>query len=456
MPGFDASGNYTRWYSWQDDATNGIKIVADRHDTEDDEFARGLSTCITKDGRTQPTANLPMNAFKLTNLAAGSAATDSVNYGQLTGLKSFATGITLTGAGSANGVEFTGAMPSGLKFSNISADLWFGVKASPMFEWNDKADATGNQIMSLTDTSTLTLRRVDPGTNGPTFVMLHDSTTPAINDMIAYRAYQGKDNTGVVTTYAAEYVSIADPTNGSEDGSMLFQNMTAGAMVTRLTLNDVGISVTGNVSSTGGAFTATGASAVIAATGAGQVTLRPNGVANAAGQAYVQTSGDLHINGHLIIDPDTTRGVQGGQGYRGRYGLTGGYVSTYNNFVWHTDNKLYCYVDNSQLGYLNFTPCDYRIKKDMQPLPSLWDKVKALNPISYTGKAFGSLFSDHDEVEWGFVAHELQETLIASAATGVKDEEGVIQSPNLMAIVAALTKALQEAMSRIEALEAKP
>jgi hypothetical protein len=41
-----------------------------------------------------------------------------------------------------------------------------------------------------------------------------------------------------------------------------------------------------------------------------------------------------------------------------------------------------------------------------------------------------------------------------SAATGYKDEPDALQSPNALTIIAALTKALQEAMSRIEALEA--
>jgi hypothetical protein len=60
-----------------------------------------------------------------------------------------------------------------------------------------------------------------------------------------------------------------------------------------------------------------------------------------------------------------------------------------------------------------------------------------------------------DNIErWGFVAHELQETLVESAASGVKDQADTIQSPNPWTVIASLTKALQEAMERIEALEA--
>jgi hypothetical protein len=47
------------------------------------DLATGLSTCVTKDGQTIPTANLPMGTFKLTNLGVGSAATDSATLSQV-------------------------------------------------------------------------------------------------------------------------------------------------------------------------------------------------------------------------------------------------------------------------------------------------------------------------------------------------------------------------------------
>jgi hypothetical protein len=64
------------------------------------------------------------------------------------------------------------------------------------------------------------------------------------------------------------------------------------------------------------------------------------------------------------------------------------------------------------------------------------------------------MFVDDANERWGFLAHELQETTIATAATGVKDSPDTIQSPNPFTLIAALTKALQEAMTRIEQLEA--
>jgi len=76
MP-FDSSGTFNRLRSWVADAAAGIKIRADYHDDEDNNFAAALSQCIVKDGRTQPTANLPMNAKRLINLGEPVAATDA-------------------------------------------------------------------------------------------------------------------------------------------------------------------------------------------------------------------------------------------------------------------------------------------------------------------------------------------------------------------------------------------
>ena len=47
------------------------------------DLATGLTTALTKDGQTTPTANIPMGTFKITGLGAGTAATDAAQYGQL-------------------------------------------------------------------------------------------------------------------------------------------------------------------------------------------------------------------------------------------------------------------------------------------------------------------------------------------------------------------------------------
>lgn len=47
------------------------------------DLGTGLSTALTKDGQTTPTANIPMGTYKITGLGAGTATTDAVRLGQL-------------------------------------------------------------------------------------------------------------------------------------------------------------------------------------------------------------------------------------------------------------------------------------------------------------------------------------------------------------------------------------
>jgi Chaperone of endosialidase len=148
-----------------------------------------------------------------------------------------------------------------------------------------------------------------------------------------------------------------------------------------------------------------------------------------------------------------------GKGLIGRAGIAGAYDTNAHNFYW-TGSAGQMWIDNSNFGNIQ-TVCDYRIKKDVAPLDSTWAAVKALRPITYTQREYTPpgaaqpLFVNDNTWQWGFVAHELQETLLPSAASGTKDSPTDIQSPNMLAIVAALTRALQEAMARIEALEAR-
>lgn len=74
---FNGSGVFQRLYNWVTDRDNSIKIRADRMDAEMDGFATALSNCITKDGQTSITANIPFNTYKATGLGNPTAAQDA-------------------------------------------------------------------------------------------------------------------------------------------------------------------------------------------------------------------------------------------------------------------------------------------------------------------------------------------------------------------------------------------
>jgi len=98
------------------------------------------------------------------------------------------------------------------------------------------------------------------------------------------------------------------------------------------------------------------------------------------------------------------------------------------------------------------TGSDYRLKANVQPLVDSIVKVKALKPCSYTWIKSPNLQNQ------GFLAHELA-SVVSQAVVGEKDAvnaDGSIKSQqvDLSYVVPLLTAALQEAIARIEALEA--
>lgn len=99
------------------------------------------------------------------------------------------------------------------------------------------------------------------------------------------------------------------------------------------------------------------------------------------------------------------------------------------------------------------TSSDYRLKENVKPISGAIDKLSRLNPYSY------NFISSPDTPMLGFLAHEVEE-VFPSIVTGKKDavdEKGnpEYQQMDYSMLTPILTAALQEALARIEALEAK-
>lgn len=86
------------------------------------DLATGLTTALTKDGQTTPTANITLGGYKITNLAAGTAAADAVRFSQLQG-GSTSTYITAAGADTITGTvtPTLTAYATGQQFSFVAA-----------------------------------------------------------------------------------------------------------------------------------------------------------------------------------------------------------------------------------------------------------------------------------------------------------------------------------------------
>ena len=107
-------------------------------------------------------------------------------------------------------------------------------------------------------------------------------------------------------------------------------------------------------------------------------------------------------------------------------------------------------VSGTTTSYI--TSSDYRLKENVVPMSGSIDRLKQLNPSTWSWKTDGS----HGE---GFLAHEAQ-AVVPEAVGGEHNEVDVEGNPVYQGIdqsklVPLLTAALQEAIQRIEALEAK-
>lgn len=110
-------------------------------------------------------------------------------------------------------------------------------------------------------------------------------------------------------------------------------------------------------------------------------------------------------------------------------------------------------ITNTSSATAYNTSSDYRLKDNVVTLDGAINRVKQLAPKRFNFKI------DADKTVDGFLAHEAQ-TVVPEAVTGTKDEtdadnQPVYQGIDQAKLVPLLTAALQEAIKRIETLEAE-
>ena len=116
------------------------------------DLATGLSTALTKDGQTTPTANLPMGTFKFTGMGNGSAATDSANIAQVQ--NSFGSFLTVSGTDTITATVSPAltAYASGQMFAFVAANTNTGAVTINISSLGAKAiTKNGNTALSAGD-----------------------------------------------------------------------------------------------------------------------------------------------------------------------------------------------------------------------------------------------------------------------------------------------------------------
>ena len=189
------------------------------------------------------------------------------------------------------------------------------------------------------------------------------------------------------------------------------------------------------------------------------------------------TSGLYSSGDGIIISAGQQTGFSGGAG-QGTHlemgtnsdsGWASQYVQRYNyGGGGSNDDRMFQFtVNQSAMGHIRSTTSgttyqgssDYRIKKNIVNLTDTDGIIKQLRPVEFEMTTEEG--TDFDGVKHvGFLAHEVQEAGVTDCVSGTKDQvdedgEPVIQGMDYGRLTPYLVKSLQDALTKIDALETR-
>jgi hypothetical protein len=479
------------------------------------DLATGLTTALTKDGQTTPTANIPMGGFKITGIAAATTLGDALSYGRAAtvstltnsaltsgrvpyattaGLLTDSANLTFDGTnlilGSANPL-FQGSSSTGsAAMSNNSAGAYIRVYGSSHATRPNYTDFINGSSTSTFDGSGNLGLGVTPSAWDSAYLAMQfpyggslsgykGSSAPILN--LSTNAYYNSGNKYVISAAATQY--------SQNQGVHSWYNAasgTAGNAITftqAMTLDASGNLGIGTTSPTSKLQVGTGAAAsTVQAQFLGGVTVFENagatasvptitfnndldtGINNPSGNTIALYTGGserarIDSSGNLFVACTTFPSAS-------VYGLayitsggTNGYLfnsvsstGTASHFIFGNANGTVGSIStNGSLTSYNVTS-DYRLKENIAPMTGALAKVAQLKPVTYKWKVNGS---DGQ----GFIAHELQ-AVVPDCVTGEKDAvdadgKPIYQGMDTSHLVATLVSAIQELNARLIALESK-
>jgi hypothetical protein len=154
------------------------------------------------------------------------------------------------------------------------------------------------------------------------------------------------------------------------------------------------------------------------------------------------TSSNFYVSAGGTVNPGTAVGI--GYVVVGNSAASTGYGF---QFFQRSGVEVGSITQSGTTGVSYNTTSDYRLKENVVPLSGATERVKELRPSRF------NFVTEPGRVIDGFLAHEVQ-AVIPEAVTGEKDG-AKYQSMDASRLVPLLTAALQDALARIEALEAR-
>ena len=180
----------------------------------------------------------------------------------------------------------------------------------------------------------------------------------------------------------------------------------------------------------------------------------------AAWRTFWDTSGNLLVGGTSTASVGKAVYIRA-DGANSAYIQIGSTASSSDAAYFYNSNGLVGSITTSGSSTSYNTSSDYRLKENVVGVTGASARVQQLNPVRF------NFIADPDKTVDGFLAHEVQD-VVPEAITGTKDavetytdDEGneqtrpVYQGIDQSKLVPLLTAALQEAMTKIETLEAR-
>ena len=290
----------------------------------------------------------------------------------------------------------------------------------------------GCTITTADNDAQLTLISTDADASaGPLIKMHRESGSPADGDALGRFNFIGENDADEEVTYARIHAKANDVTDGTEDGELLLLTTVAGTNRSRMAI---------------------GPSETVFNEDSVDVDFRVESNAN-ANMFFLDANGE-HISFGTTNGTVAQSNITGGLSYKPAAQLEVSGNGTQAAFFNRTDtgNLIGFMTGSSSVGAISVTgsgttyhtTSDRRLKENIEPLVAT-DKLMAMNPVSYTWKAFPD-----EPRSMGFIAQEMAEVMPEAVST---NEHNDMMSMDYGRITPILVSALQDAHRKIEQLE---
>ena len=326
---------------------------------------------------------------------------------------------------------------------------------------------TGATITTADNEDTLTLISTDAdASGGPVLDFYRNSSSPADSDTLGKIVFRGRNDNSQDVDYANIDVTVSDVSDGAESNAVFFRTMLSGTLTEMIKLQHIGSagSVTGEVAINDGS---------------GDINFRAESNGNTD---MIKVDAGNDRVGVGTGSPATTFHVEAAEHNNTSFELrhTGDGSSNYpygqairfqnSNRDNNTEYFLLCIdssgaklrvdsdgdVKNHDNSYGSIS--DERIKQDIRDSNSQWNDIKAVKVRNFKKKDDVKQYGDKAWEQIGVIAQELEDAGMDKLVKDeVLDEDGNIieyKSVKYSILYMKAIKALQEAMAKIETLEA--